>query len=261
AAKKKVAKKTKKTKKKVATKPNYKRQADNDTESPRDAVEENFGLMGGRLAPQNTADTTTNQNEDPSQGFGYWRNLVFSNPSQESSEMLLAAYLQQKIPSDWFYRITDEMLVSRNGILQESSINLLAMTPSNESFHRLSKIVSGRNSQPNLKLLARSSMNDVYKNISYIGILSNSVQNSDLDIAYNAARLIHISAENNLASNARGIANSNTNTFTEVLSILNRVLENATDERLIHFAQLARTYITQHLNSSNQFTADLQSDY
>ncbi len=258
--KKKVAKKKTKKKKEVVKEQKKKKPVAQNETDKQNSNDDDFSAGGGRPANLNQNDNTTNDIEIAN-GYEYWRNLVFSNPSTESIEMLLAAYLQQQIPADWFYRITDDMISSTNGILQESAINLLAMTPSQESFNRLSKVISGRNSQPNLKLLARSSMNDVYKNIAYIGILSNGVRSSDTDVSYNAARLIQISAENNLASNGRGIANSNTATFTQILTILNQVLQATVDDRLRHFAQEAYNYISQHINTRSQFTADIQSEY
>jgi hypothetical protein len=202
-------------------------------------------LGGGAIAarPNQNPNEQNNNQEQNEQDLNYWRNLVFSNPSRETTEMLLAAYLQNKIPPAWFYAIVDEMLASTNGILQESSINLLAMTPSSMSFRRLA-MATDRNSPTNIKLLARDSMNDVYKDINYLGILIGEVQYSDTLVAYHAARLIRISAEAAVASN------TSLGVYSPLVAILSQILQNTDDERLRHFAASAYDYITQNLSGA-----------
>jgi hypothetical protein len=256
ASKKKKVTKKKKLKAPVAKRNNNGRYLSNEPEAP--TVAANDAFTGGAATPARATETPESTNPNPDQqGYEYWRNLVFSNPSQQTSEQLLAAYLQDRIPADWFYRINDEMIGSSNGFLQESAINLLAMTPSSESFNRLSLVIEERNTQPNLKLLARESMNDVYKNINYLGALASALQNSNTGIAYHAARMIHLSAQTNLnAANsdlfikAITSAKQNTTAYTQLLPTLDQIRQTTTNERLREFATNAYQFISQYLNQT-----------
>lgn len=255
---KKVAKKKPSAKKTIVQRNNTRRNiSGNSEETPLSPVSAFSGSAAARRIQEEASQPSPTP---PQQGYEFWRNLVFSNPSQQTSEQLLAAYLQGQISAEWFYAITDEMVNSTNSILQESAINLIAMSPSSESFQRLS-LLTDRNVAPHLKVLARESMNDVYKNFAYIQVIAAAVQNTNTTIAYHGARMIRLSAETNLNATTAStfikvISKANANAYTQLLPILTRIIENTQNERLREFAQSAFEYISQ-FNSNDQLTADL----
>ena len=206
-----------------------------------------------------------NENTEELDTIEEWIAYFVNAQSLASIDRFTNAYLSQKISSDIFYSVIEELLTNFREKLKHYGIIALSKTPSRESFEHLVHITESDHHEQKVQSRAMQSFN-MYTQTNHLNVVAATLSSSKDNVRLKAIKLAVTSAQLNLKPNSNSLDGENQNRQRQRLSssgsndfykYKNVVLYQSLKEKLENMAQrdhnsAVRTQAGQAANTINE---------
>ena len=165
---------------------------------------ESSGIAGvsGSFYPGNMSGE--NENTAELDTIEEWVAYFVNAQSLASIDRFTNAYLSQKISSDLFYSVIEELLTNFREKLKHYGIIALSKTPSRESFEHLVHITESDHHEQKVQSRAMQSFN-MYTQTSHLNVVDATLSSSKDNVRLKAVEVAVTSAQLNLKPNSNSL--------------------------------------------------------